>query len=293
MRAHIKFLAVLAAFAVALSAIADQTFQTLETDGHIYRNVTVTTVTATDIYFTYDGGMGNAKLKNLSPDLQERFHYDAGAAAAQEQQQARANANFLATQPPQWGTDLPAALNQARTDNKCVLMDFTGSDWCPWCMKLDQDVFSTTQFAGYANNNLELVRVDFPHNTPQSEDLKQANAELARRFNVNGYPTCILLDSSGKELGRQVGYAEGGPQAFIAKFESLSPIPVRTAATPTATPTTTATQAPSSRVAPVASLIANVVPKIEHSPNIMGAIAAGFVFLFVMLRKVVKARQNP
>jgi protein disulfide-isomerase len=220
MKSRFKFLAVLLSCAVALSVGADQTFPTLQANGTTYKNVTVTTVTATAIYFTYDGGMGNAKLKDLSPDLQQAFHYNIGAATAQEQQQAQANAQYQAVAAGQWGTDLTAALSRARSENKRVLMDFTGSDWCPWCMKLDQDVFSTSQFGNYAQNKLVLVKVDFLRNTPQSDDVKQANDALAKRFGVDGYPTCILLDSSGKELARQVGYSEGGPDAFIAWVES-------------------------------------------------------------------------
>ncbi|HEV2319433.1 MAG TPA: hypothetical protein VGV18_06770, partial [Verrucomicrobiae bacterium] len=114
---------------------------TLETNGKTYTNVTVTVVTATDICFICDSGMGNAKLKDLSPELQQQFHFNAGAAAAREAHQARVNAQYLASQAPQWGTDLAAALNQARSQNMRVLLDFTGSNWSPWCMKLDQNVF--------------------------------------------------------------------------------------------------------------------------------------------------------
>jgi protein disulfide-isomerase len=244
MKMYFKFLVVLMFFAAALFADADETFHTLQANGNTYTNVTVTVVTATDIYFSYDGGMGNAKIKSLSPELQKHFDYNVTKAAAQEKEQALANAQFQVhvTQAPigrppdesreqdqapaagagaQWGADLPAALNQARSDNKFVLMDFTGSDWCPWCMKLDQDVFSTSKFAAYAQNKLELVRVDFLRNTPQSDEVKQANDALASRYNVHGYPTCILLDASGKELGRQVGYLEGGPDAFIAELDGF------------------------------------------------------------------------
>jgi thiol-disulfide isomerase/thioredoxin len=243
MKMPFKFLAVLMPFAAALSAGADETFRTLQASGNTYTNVTVTVVTATDIYFSYDGGMGNAKIKNLSPELQKHFNYNVTKAAAQEKEQALANAQYQvhvsqppvgrppdesrepageSSEPASWGTDLLAALNQARSGNKLVLMDFTGSDWCPWCIKLDHDVFSTSQFAAYAQSKLELVKVDFLRNTPQSDDVKQANAALASRYNVNGYPTCILLDSSGKELGRQVGYAPGGPDAFIAELDGFS-----------------------------------------------------------------------
>jgi thioredoxin-related protein len=224
MKIYFKFLAVLMFFAVGLSAGADETFPTLEANGITYTNVTVTVVTATDIYFTYNGGMGNTKIKNLSPELQTHFGFNPARADAQEKQQAQTNAEYESDKSSgQWGTDLPAALNQARSGNKMVLMDFTGSDWCPWCMKLDQEVFSTSQFAHYSRNYLELVRVDFPHNTPQSDDLRQANAALASRFGVDGYPTVILLDSSGRELGRQVGYMQGGLGDYLSWMESLRP----------------------------------------------------------------------
>jgi thioredoxin-related protein len=243
MKMPFKFLAVLMPFAATSFADADETFHTLQANGNIYTNVTVTVVTATDIYFSYEGGMGNAKIKNLPPELQKHFDYNVTRAAAREKEQAIANAQYQvhvsqapvrnppdesrepadeSHEPAAWGTDLPTALNQARSENKFVLIDFTGSDWCPWCIKLDHDVFSTSRFAAYAQNKLELVSVDFLRNTPQSDDVKQANAALASRYNVNGYPTCILLDSFGKELGRQVGYAPGGPDAFIAKLDGFS-----------------------------------------------------------------------
>lgn len=234
--------------ACALSARADENFPILTVGRTTYTNVTVTLVTATDIYFTYSAGMANARIGDLSPDLQKHFHYNEARAKTAEQRQAEANVQYRdvvvrqgTARPPaegtgpspspaaqarqssaQWLTDLPTALNQARTDNKLVLMDFTGSDWCPWCMKLDHDVFSTSQFDNYARKNLVLVRVDFPRNTPQSADLKQANKLLSRRFHVTGYPTCILLDVSGNELGRQVGYLEGGPDAFLAELDGFS-----------------------------------------------------------------------
>jgi thiol-disulfide isomerase/thioredoxin len=231
-------------FACALSAAADEKFGTLTVGKTTYTNVTVTAVTATDIYFTSSGGMGNAKIENLSPGLKEHFHYNEAKARAIEQKQAQANNQYRAqaaragtTHPADesieadsnpttpasssWLTDLPGALDQARSGNKLVLLDFTGSDWCPWCIKLDHDILSTSEFAAYAQSKLVLVKVDFPRNTPQSDDLKQANEELGRRFHVNGYPTCILVDASGNELGRQTGYLAGGPAAFQAELDGF------------------------------------------------------------------------
>ncbi|HEY1489659.1 MAG TPA: thioredoxin family protein [Verrucomicrobiae bacterium] len=121
-----------------------------------------------------------------------------------------------------WSTDLPKALAQAKADKKIVLMDFTGSDWCGWCMKFDKEALSTDKFAGYAKSHLELVVVDFPNKKPQSDALKAANKALGEKYGVDGYPTFIVLNADGKEIGRQVGYSPGGPDAFIAKLEGFS-----------------------------------------------------------------------
>jgi thioredoxin-related protein len=121
-----------------------------------------------------------------------------------------------------WGTDLPKALAQAKTDKKMVLLDFTGSDWCGWCIKFDKEVLSTDKFAGYAKAHLETVVVDFPNKKQQSDALKAANKTLGEKYKVDGYPTFVVLDADGKEIGRQVGYAPGGPEAFIAKLEKFN-----------------------------------------------------------------------
>jgi thioredoxin-related protein len=232
--------------AVVWVAHADEKLTVLKVGSEVYSNVTVTAVTTTDIYFVYAGGMGNAKLKNLNPGLQKHFHYNAVEAGEVEQKQAAANAQYhlqalrqpssrrpaeADTTPPasaeqtsglSWGTDLPAALNQAMSDNKMVLLDFTGSDWCGWCIKFDKDVLSTDKFDSYANSKLVLVKLDFPRHKEQNAALKQANEQLSKQFGVNGFPTFVLLNSAGRELGRQVGYLKGGPDDFIAELENFS-----------------------------------------------------------------------
>ena len=102
-----------------------------------------------------------------------------------------------------------------------VLLDFTGSDWCGWCIKFEHDVLSTDKFTGYAKGKLVLVRLDYPHHQALAPALKQANEELAKRFGVDGFPTFVLLNSAGRELGRQAGYLQGGPDAFIAKLDGF------------------------------------------------------------------------
>jgi protein disulfide-isomerase len=121
-----------------------------------------------------------------------------------------------------WSTDLTRAQAQAKADNKMVLLDFTGSDWCSWCMKFDKEMLSTDKFAEYAKAHLELVVVDFPNKKPQSDELKAANKALGAKYGVDGYPTFVVLNADGKEIGRQVGYAPGGPDAFIAQLQGFS-----------------------------------------------------------------------
>jgi thioredoxin-related protein len=121
-----------------------------------------------------------------------------------------------------WLTDLPKAQAQAKAENKLVLMDFTGSDWCGWCIKFKKDVLDTPEFQEYAAKNLVLVEVDFPNKKAQSKELKKANTALQTQYKAEGFPTLVVLNKDGKEIGRQVGYAKGGPKAFIEKLEGFN-----------------------------------------------------------------------
>lgn len=120
-----------------------------------------------------------------------------------------------------WTTDLPKALEQAKTEKKLVLLNFTGSDWCPWCIKFDKEVFSTPEFAQYAKDHLVLVMVDFPRKKELSAKLQDANKVLQKKYEVDGFPTYVVLSAEGQEVGRQVGYAPGGPKAFVEKLDGF------------------------------------------------------------------------
>lgn len=119
-----------------------------------------------------------------------------------------------------WKSDYTAALAEAAKQNKMVLLDFTGSDWCGWCIKLQKDTFSKPEFQKFAEQSLVLVELDFPRGKPQSDELKKQNEELAEKFGIQGFPTLVLLDAQGKEAARNVGYLQGGPEAFIQWVES-------------------------------------------------------------------------
>jgi len=123
--------------------------------------------------------------------------------------------------PKGWITDFEAALKQAKAENKAVFIDFTGSDWCGWCIRLDEEILSKPAFEEYAKENLVRVYLDFPRGKPQSEALKQQNKALAEAFGVRGFPTVYVLDSDGEPIGR-MGYQKGGPKPFIAELKKMT-----------------------------------------------------------------------
>ena len=120
-----------------------------------------------------------------------------------------------------WLTDVPKAEQQAKMDNKLVLLDFTGSDWCGPCKALEKDTFEQPEFADYAAKNLVLVQLDYPQHKEQSKELEDANAALTKKYDIEGFPTLIALKPDGTVAWKQVGYLEGGPKALIAKLDNL------------------------------------------------------------------------
>jgi len=121
-----------------------------------------------------------------------------------------------------WLTDYDVALRQAATEKKPLVIDFTGSDWCGWCIRLDKEVFSQPAFVSYARQKLVLLKIDFPRNNPLPDDQAAKNKELARSYRVRGYPTIIVLDPAGKQIG-QFGYMAGGPNAWLSELEKIAP----------------------------------------------------------------------
>lgn len=121
---------------------------------------------------------------------------------------------------PGWITDFEAAKKQAAEQKRPILADFSGSDWCGWCIRLDKEVFSQKAFQDYAATNLVLFLADFPARKPQPETLAAQNKKLAAQYGIEGYPTVLLLDASGKELAR-TGYQRGGAEAYVEHVKGL------------------------------------------------------------------------
>jgi protein disulfide-isomerase len=120
-----------------------------------------------------------------------------------------------------WETDYAKALETAKRENKRVLVDFTGSDWCGPCIQLNKRVFSRPEFIDYAEKNLVLVEIDYPQRKKQSETLVKQNERLAQQYRIEekGYPTLVLLDPAGKIVRELQGYDGETPADIIAWIE--------------------------------------------------------------------------
>lgn len=121
-----------------------------------------------------------------------------------------------------WETNVKKALEVSALTKKPLLMFFTGSDWCGWCIRLQKEVLKTPEFAVWAKDNVVLVELDYPRRVPQTEEIKQQNNELQQIFGIQGFPTIILANGTTKEgkvnfegIG-STGYVAGGPTAWLA-----------------------------------------------------------------------------
>ena len=120
-----------------------------------------------------------------------------------------------------WQHDYGKAQEEAKTNHKLLLLNFTGSDWCGWCIKFDKDVLSQPQFKNYAHDNLVLVELDFPRRKSLPVEETKQNRQLAQQYEVLGFPTIVVLNSSGQKVWQFDGYFSGGPEAFIEQLQKL------------------------------------------------------------------------
>ncbi len=117
-----------------------------------------------------------------------------------------------------WEVDFDQAVTEAGQSGKDLLVDFSGSDWCGWCQKLDKEVFSQKKFLDQATKEYTLVVLDFPRKKVVKN--KKRNEELKNQFQISGYPTVLLMDSTGRPYAR-TGYQENGPGPYLKHLAEL------------------------------------------------------------------------
>ena len=126
-----------------------------------------------------------------------------------------------------WETDINKAISVSNKSKKPMLLFFTGSDWCGWCIRLQKEVLKTPEFAAWAKKNVVLVELDYPRRTPQSEVIKTQNAGLQEAFGIQGFPT-VYFASAKQKNGKpsftgigSTGYVAGGPSAWLAVADDI------------------------------------------------------------------------
>ncbi|WP_418264067.1 thioredoxin family protein [Flavobacterium faecale] len=126
-----------------------------------------------------------------------------------------------------WHTNIKEAINVSSKENKPMMLFFTGSDWCGWCIRLQKEVLLTPEFKKWAKNNVVLVELDYPRRTEQLPEIKQQNQELQQVFGIQGFPTIFFTNVEKEKDGKinfkalgKTGYVAGGPQAWLAEANS-------------------------------------------------------------------------
>ena len=126
----------------------------------------------------------------------------------------------MKVQAAEWQTDYAKASTNAAKAGRFMMLDFCGSDWCGWCMKLDKEVFKQKDFMDYAKTNLVCIQLDFPRQKKLSKMLQEQNTTLAKKYEIQGYPTVIILSPEGDLVGR-TGYQEGGPKKYVDSLKEM------------------------------------------------------------------------
>jgi thiol-disulfide isomerase/thioredoxin len=120
-----------------------------------------------------------------------------------------------------WLTDFAAAKAKAKAENKLMLVDFTGSDWCIWCKRLHADVFDKESFKTDAPKQFVLVELDYPREKKLPKELKAQNDKLKDKYKIRGYPSVLLMDAEGEQVAAIVGYRAGGPEKYVESLAKL------------------------------------------------------------------------
>lgn len=119
-----------------------------------------------------------------------------------------------------WHTNFKKAQELAKKEKKLLLVDFTGSDWCGWCVRLKKEVFNKPAFKAWAAKNVVLVELDFPKRKMQDAATKKQNNALRQKYGIRGYPTILFLKPDGTKVGKS-GYKRGGPEVWTKHAQTI------------------------------------------------------------------------
>lgn len=120
-----------------------------------------------------------------------------------------------------WKTNWNEARTEAEKSKKPMMVLFTGSDWCPWCVKLDRELLSKPDVKKFVNTNFVPVKLDFPRKKELPAQEKAQNQKLAQEYEVQGFPTILYFTPEGKLLKTRGGYRKGGTTAFIEHLKEV------------------------------------------------------------------------
>ena len=125
--------------------------------------------------------------------------------------------------PKGWGEDFAAASATAQKEGKLVLLAFSGSDWCGWCVKMEKEIYSDKKFINEAKKNYVLLMIDSPRNQEILSKLaKKQNPGLLKKYGVRGFPCTVIVRPSGEEVKRFGGYQRGGVDAFLKELKTVA-----------------------------------------------------------------------
>lgn len=120
----------------------------------------------------------------------------------------------------QWHDDYQAALTESKSTKKPLLLVFTGTGWCTYCKKLEQEVFSTSQFAKAAGDQYVFVKMEYDYRgIPLAKQFQKQHQELSRQYNIQSYPTVIIVNSE-EQILLTTGYRAGGGERYAAYLQS-------------------------------------------------------------------------
>ena len=164
---------------------------------------------------TRSGQSSESSAKDGNRRAEIDFHGDSGSATSGASNVALASYVSGEGNEPEWLDSYEEAVQLAKQTGRPILADFTGSNWCGFCVKLKKEVFDTPSFKSWAAENVVLLELDFPRPNLQADWIKKQNDQLRSRYEIVSYPTVMILNSDGSVIGKQ-GYMRGWPASWIA-----------------------------------------------------------------------------